>query len=364
MSDSENYFDGSGGSQPSEPVGQFISKHSILGKRPGDVVDAQGNVVDKRHLTPLERSQLDKEISSFSMSEESPDEIERQLQQEVERDRKSIASGVSMANMREESVPVESLPPEKQREVHESIQNMVGANTSREQPNMPPGVKPVRQASNQAAAKVMEAEHVDLGDDQANEKSFEQEVDENMTDSVSPSICPQCASLITDTTGIRPSQEEFGRFVMAITTGIPFQQESRVAGGAVRLTFRTLSMYELDQLADELDATQRRDKLNADEVGELYQRLNTALRLVRFDAGDTPQRFPTALDSTVNEKDCWKITGENRIQLIADQVFSRVAVGESMFRVIRISCGKFMRLVGTMEALSLNPNFTIDDLSN
>lgn len=175
--------------------------------------------------------------------------------------------------------------------------------------------------------------------------------------------CPHCSWDLRMEDPIQVDEADKQRFLQSILGQRSFQKAYRALGGAMIVTFRSLTPQELDMCFEQA-YFERMSGLyqTADAYFEQLNRYRIALQLVRIESqAGINHDFPRDVDGWIarlqlNEEG--RMTSRNRpIKYIYEYMFNELIVTESINRIIGGLNGDFNSLVSKLEANATNPDF-------
>jgi hypothetical protein len=140
-------------------------------------------------------------------------------------------------------------------------------------------------------------------------------------------------------------------------------------GGALRVTFRSLTTPEIDAIFQQVGREIDTQKTQRDDLWERTQRLRMVLQLARWQHGTTDYAFPDGLSRDTNRyaQRVWHeelrdgegkpLAPEEMFAAIEQDVSSRFLHSESAFRAVNKECMAFNRGVAHMENMVANSDF-------
>lgn len=182
--------------------------------------------------------------------------------------------------------------------------------------------------------------------------------------------CPHCSWPLDVEDTIEPSTGDKQAFLQSILGEIPYVREYDLLGGALRATFRTLTVREADAVFSHAHHELKTGKItNNEDFFERVNRLRLFLQLRRLTgAGQFDHGMPDGLtpDTNPHAAQHWQAeplpapfeTGEEPLfDQIEAVINTQVIKTETVARVIRNALAQFNRLVAKLEALCDNPDF-------
>lgn len=184
--------------------------------------------------------------------------------------------------------------------------------------------------------------------------------------------CPHCRFPLHMEDIPEPNHHEKMAFLASILAGKPYLHEHVAMGGILRLTFRTLTLAEIDAI----HAQAHRDTQEGRAVTKLdfYERINRyrlylqlqSLRVEHKGSAEPPavHEQPHGLDLETNGRAAshWssrfeRVNGQSILPFIEMNVTSTILPNEHMFRIAMQACDHFNRTVAKLEALVDNSDF-------
>jgi len=184
-------------------------------------------------------------------------------------------------------------------------------------------------------------------------------------------ICVQCGWDQDIATIPEPEHKDKIGFLQSVLGHKVFSKKYKMFGGNLRITFRTLSIREIDTLYQAAFLAQKEERiLTATDYYEYLNRLRLYLQLTSFSAKTSSLqiRLPEGLSRDTHEgcESYWDeflqkegIFDKEKalIQQVSDYVIDKVMKTEHLQRTITHECSKFNRLVAKLEASVDNPDF-------
>ena len=192
----------------------------------------------------------------------------------------------------------------------------------------------------------------------------EQDTKEDDTDSTIKPVCAHCGWDQTQPVIAEPDSQEKLSFLQSVLGGVPYKKVHSLFGDHLKVTFRTLTIKEIDRLyADAFEAQKAGKITTASDYYEYLNRLRMNLQILSVKGKQTAlhHNLPDGLDSTTNknasvtwesylkEKGVYKEDESLALQ-IQDYVLENVLVTEQLLRVVSFECQKFNRLAAKLEA--------------
>lgn len=184
-----------------------------------------------------------------------------------------------------------------------------------------------------------------------------------------PTHCQHCSWDLSQPDVIEPAHADKLAFLQCLLGDKPYVHEYELFGGAVVVTFRTLTMAELDTLYRQVYLDQKAGKFDSElDYYEKLNRYRLCLQLQKFAAvgpGGTVHDLPDGLsrESNPTAEVTWQDgnpppeTGGTLLPMIEAHLTSDVLKREAVFRVVNTQCSQFNRLVAKLEAMADNSDF-------
>lgn len=178
------------------------------------------------------------------------------------------------------------------------------------------------------------------------------------------SVCTHCGWDQTQPVIEEPSNSDKLSFLQAILGAVPFSKRFELFGGNLRVTFRTLTVKEIDALYEATYAAQKEGLIQTtSDYYEYLNRLRLHLQVVAVTGKKSTlhHKLPDGLDETTNgaAKNTWesflkkkKLFKEDVLLpvQIQEYILSYVLMTEQLLRVVTFECSKFNRLAAKLEA--------------
>ena len=153
-----------------------------------------------------------------------------------------------------------------------------------------------------------------------------------------------------------PDVVERQAFVQSVLGLKPFPKQYSLLGGAVRVTFRTLTAQEIDAVyAHAFSERQTSELQTTEDFWERINRLRMFLQLAKVESSAFQHNLPEGLSKETNSSatSYWEEAGDVGLvfKKMEDRILSEVMPTESMNRMVTNTCGRFNRLVSKMEAM-------------
>ena len=177
-------------------------------------------------------------------------------------------------------------------------------------------------------------------------------------------VCHHCGWDQTEAVIPEPAKSDKLAFLQSILGGIPFTKRFELFDGNLRVTFRTLTVKEIDLLYESTYEAQQAGKIQTtSDYYEYLNRLRLHLQLVSVTGKRVSlhHSLPDGLNSAVNssskqhwdeflkEKSLYKEDVSLPLQ-VQDYILDNVLATEQLLRVATFECQKFNRLAAKLEA--------------
>jgi len=200
------------------------------------------------------------------------------------------------------------------------------------------------------------------------EENPEPEVVERAAPASEPStitdVCPHCGIDKTQAVIEEPEHKDKLAFLQAILGGVCYSKRSDLFDGNLRVTFRTLTVKEIDALYEATYAAQQDGKVaSAADYYEYLNRLRLNVQLVAVVGKSSAlhHKLPDGLSVETNSKadQHWDVFLKSKnkfkddvplVQQIQEYVLEHVLATEQLLRVVTHECQKFNRLAAKLEA--------------
>lgn len=191
-------------------------------------------------------------------------------------------------------------------------------------------------------------------------------------------LCVQCGWDQEQPTIPEPEHQDKIAFLQAVLGQKVFSKRFAIFGGHLRLTFRTLTIREIDALYQETFRAQKAGLIStAVDYYEYLNRLRLYLQLtsmssaqtamqIKLPEGLTPETHPEATSywekhlrdaGVFKEPDAANPDTPTLLLQIQDFILTNVLKTEHLQRTVTHTCNKFNQLVVKLEACVDNPNF-------
>lgn len=189
------------------------------------------------------------------------------------------------------------------------------------------------------------------------------ETNEDIDSTIKP-VCAHCGWDQTQPVIEEPSAREKLSFLQSVLGAKPYSKKMSLFGGHLTVTFRTLTIKEIDKLyADTYTAQQEGKIATASDYYEYLNRLRMHVQLVSLKGKKVPlhHNLPEGMDKKTHKsagshwEDYLKEKGvykeeEGLALQIQDYVLENILVTEQLLRVVSFECQKFNRLAAKLEA--------------
>lgn len=267
-----------------------------------------------------------------------------------------------------ETLSIDDMSPEQQDKYREILRRAVKMENAKQesvqdpQP-VPQGMDPsVAQAKRVADSPVPDFE-IDV--DLPKEKSPEPENKDSGTQTGSdPAMerCPHCEwpLILDDDTKVGDFDKQL--FIQAQLGQVPFQKSYEFFAGNGSVTFRTLTIGELDLIYQTArDKALSKELITEQDYMEEINRMRLSLQLNKIELGDTVHELPDGLNkkTTPTASKVWSEDpdADDQLNLAENFINTEICRTESLQRIFRQLCGQFNRLISKMEAMVDSPDF-------
>lgn len=206
----------------------------------------------------------------------------------------------------------------------------------------------------------------------------EPEIDERLAPATFKQICVQCGWDQEQATIPEPEHSDKIAFLHAVLGQKVFSKRQTVFGGQLRLTFRTLSIREIDAMYQETFRAQKAGMIStAADYYEFLNRLRLYLQLTAMSSAKTVMqiKLPEGLnrethpgaasywDDFLKEQPGYQAINTDATDTptlliqIQDYILTHVLKTEHLQRIVAHTCNKFNRLVVKLEMSVDNPDF-------
>ncbi len=184
-------------------------------------------------------------------------------------------------------------------------------------------------------------------------------------------FCPHCNWDLSVPSVEEPPYSDKMAFLQCLLGQKPFVKSYLLFNGNVEVTFRTLTMLEVDTLYKQ--TYRDRELGNTPTDVDFWERLNryrVMLQLQSFRANgeggffrDLPDAYSKATNPSGTafwlepEEDAALPLGETAVPTIETWMIENVLKSDGLFRVVNVTCNKFNRLASKMEAMADNSDF-------
>ena len=195
----------------------------------------------------------------------------------------------------------------------------------------------------------------------------EKPAEETENDANAPSLthCPNCKHDLSQPTVAEPSHFEKQTFLQSVLGQKAFLKDYTLLGGALRVTFRTLTTQEVDAIYSHVLWMQQKGEIdNSGDYWEMVNRYRFYLQLVRLESSqfqvDLPEGLKPACNSaaktfyTLPEP---KSPRDQGLGAVEEYILHEVIKTEMLQRALSNTCNNFNRLVAKLEVLIDNSDF-------
>lgn len=183
--------------------------------------------------------------------------------------------------------------------------------------------------------------------------------------------CPHCNWDLSLDDIAEPDYADKVSFVQAMAGDIPYIRRYPLFNGMVEVTFRTLTMREIDIVYAQTYADREGGKLGSEvDFWEKINRYRLALQVVSYKSEGKNGFFkelPDGYSASANphatslyvpaEEEAKLEQGKTALPTILDWFCSDLIKNETVFRIVYNACNQFNRLVSRMEAMADNTDF-------
>jgi len=177
-------------------------------------------------------------------------------------------------------------------------------------------------------------------------------------------FCPHCGWDLAMPDIPEPDDAAKQAFLVSILGHKPFIKTYDLMGGALSVTFRSLTSREIDQIYRQAYRERDRGELKNDaDAWERINRLRLYLQLLQTRSNQASRDLPDGLSpaTTPHATTHWSDTaGASSGELfltVENHVLNHVLTTESIHRIVYQYLGQFNRLVSKMEAMTASPDF-------
>jgi len=206
----------------------------------------------------------------------------------------------------------------------------------------------------------------------------EPEIDERLAPATFKQICVQCGWDQEQATIPEPEHSDKIAFLHAVLGQKVYSKRQTVFGGQLRLTFRTLSIREIDAMYQETFRAQKAGMISTSaDYYEFLNRLRLYLQLTAMSSAKTVMqiKLPEGLnrethpgaasywDDFLKEQPGYQAINTDATDTptlliqIQDYILTHVLKTEHLQRIVAHTCNKFNRLVVKLEMSVDNPDF-------
>jgi len=185
-------------------------------------------------------------------------------------------------------------------------------------------------------------------------------------------VCVQCGWDQEVPTIPEPEHQDKIAFLHSVLGQKVFRKRYELFGGNLKVTFRTLTIREIDNLYQETFKAQKagliltsadyyeylnRQRLYLQMIGLSSQQTAMHIRLPEGLSPDTHTEAESYWETFLKAEGAFQENGESLLMQIQDYVITKVLRTEHLQRTITHTCNKFNRLVAKLEACVDDPNF-------
>lgn len=179
-------------------------------------------------------------------------------------------------------------------------------------------------------------------------------------------ICRHCGWNQAQEDIPEPDYHDKMAFLQSVLGQKPFVKEYDLYGGAVQVTFRTLSTQEADACWKQVNHDVLKRNLTSElDMHEKVQRYRTCMQTLRLTSREFDHEQPDGLTSVYNPNATafWTFDpesipeGETPLPLVEEYMFKHVFRTETVGRTVTVILQQFNRLVAKMEAMVDNADF-------
>lgn len=175
--------------------------------------------------------------------------------------------------------------------------------------------------------------------------------------------CPHCGWELARPDVAEPAYGEKIGFLSTnvLGEGKPFVKAYDLMGGHLQLTFRTLTIREVDECFRQATVDRNERGFNEFEWIDTVNRYRLYLQLQRVRSDRADVLLPDGLDpvSSPNAESYWELPQDelHPLRHVANLVLDQVLIGESLCRVAMQASARFNRLVAKLEAMVDDDSF-------
>lgn len=173
------------------------------------------------------------------------------------------------------------------------------------------------------------------------------------------SHCPNCNHDLSQSVDVEPSDQDKTAFLHTVLGGRPFVKEYTLMGGNLRLTFRGLTVKELEEVYKQASKDVKDGKISA--TVDHYEQLNRYRFCLQLSSVETVQPpslrdLPDGFSKETN-KNATAFWEDSDLPTIENWLSENVLMSESLYRMAHVACANFNRLATKMEAMVDNSDF-------
>jgi hypothetical protein len=265
---------------------------------------------------------------------------------------------VSAATMN--TVPVENLTPEKQDEVNATLRAAMQGQLDQAEANKADEEAARRiQQDPDVAREVVAGAHAAAAEQRAKAEAAEPEAQPAPETLVDPKdYCPHCSWDMTRDDVDAPPLDVRQRFLQSIIGQKPYLEQCSLLGGAMLVTFRTLTTAESDAAMQQAFTDRDAGEFLSDiDFWERVNRYRMYLQILKVERKNMKTiDLPEGLSEETNPNvgTYWKPA---ELKLIERYMQQHVLTHESISRVLQAEIGRFNRTTSQMEANADRPDF-------
>jgi hypothetical protein len=322
-------------------------------------------------LTPLEKESLEK--VGWKEGDPIPDNLHEILAKLSEGGEEAAVESEVLSSSSDEVEPNETvgdedLTPEERESLHAELkakaEGQAAVRDTLENLSQTPSA-PINPSefSPGVGAALQQMEAIAAADESPETASESEDTEESFAGAPELTDCPHCAWPLNVPDIPEPDSLERQSFVQSVLGLKPFPKQYSLLGGAVRVTFRTLTAQEIDAVYAQAFHEQHAAKIQTNEdFWERINRLRMFLQVVSLESDAFQHDLPEGLSKKTN-----KVAGsywedeegdsDNVFDKVEAKILNDVLPTESMNRIVTNVCGRFNRLVSKMEAMVDRPDF-------
>lgn len=342
-------------------MAQILAEHGISPKQAGELRAHARNsrLQSDEYVPPIDPNTPPIEIPKDIPLESLPAEKQRDILKAVQQAKELQQQEQDIISQQQE---VASLPPEIQQAILQA--NKTSEKTVPARPAQPAPTSQVRIGDNvsKPTVKAAKPDTVPLPKPEVREQS--QDTPSTFTGDTLQ-FCPHCNYNLQNATDVPVTEEDKLAFLQTILGDLPFKKPYALYGGKVAVTFRVLSVPELDMLFSQVRYEVSTGAIrSAEALEERVQRYRMFLQLVSLSSENFRHDFPDGLtpETSPNATTFWQLPddlpeGSKGLECIEQYMFSSIIKTESMLRILAITCLEFNRLAAKLEATGHDSDF-------